>query len=405
MRIGIDCRSLMALPHEERGGIEYYTYSLIKHLFAIDRENDYVLFFDHLVKDADRFKQPNVSVRYFPFSYYRQYLPFAYSHLLMASFLNREKLDILHSPAHTIPLLYKGKFIITIRNMSVFKHPEWFRHEYFPPVPPELFSRTLFTMKKLLPQNIKKADKVITFSKDTKRDVAKVFRIPAEKISVVYPGIDTDEQFRTTDDAEELSARFGITQPYVFFIGSIEPRKNLHGLVQAYYQLLLEHPELVRNQLLLVGEKRGGAKCDELFETIDFCNKDLEKRGIAHVREQIRYLGFVPYQDKFLFLRNAACFAYPSFYEGFCSTPLKAMEYGVPVIASRIRSLVEIADNAAYFVDPNSTGEIQSALHDVLTKKDLRERLRAAGDTHARNFSWKTSAQNTLNVYTKVFQK
>jgi len=405
MRIGIDCRSLVTLPHEERGSIEYYTYSLIKQLFDIDKENEYVLFFDHLVKDAERFKRDNVSVRYFPFSYYRQYLPFAYSHLLMASFLNREKLDILHSPAHTIPLMYKGKFIITIRNMSVFKHPEWFKHEYLPPVPPELFSRTLFTMKKLLPQNIKKADKIITFSKDTKKDVAKVFNVSAEKISVVYPGIDTDEKFKTGDDAEELSARFGITRPYIFFIGSIEPRKNLHGLVQAYYQLLLDHQELAQYQLLLVGEKRGGPKCDELFDTIDFCNRDLEKRGIAHHGAQIRYIGFVPYQDKFLFLRNATCFVYPSFYEGFCSTPLKAMEYGIPVIASRIRSLVEIADNAAYFIDPNSTAEIQKALYDVLTKKDLRERLRTAGDKHARKFSWKESAQNTLNIYRRVSQK
>jgi glycosyltransferase involved in cell wall biosynthesis len=394
----------VALPNEERGSIEYYTYSLIKQLFDIDKENEYVLFFDHSVKDANKFKRENVSVRHFPFSYYRQYLPFAYSHLLMASFLNREKLDILHSPAHTIPLMYKGRFIITIRNMSIFKHPEWFRHEYLPPVPPELFSRTLFTMKKLLPQNIKKADRVITFSKDTKRDVTKVFRVPAEKISVVYPGIDTDEKFFTGDDAEELRARFAITRPYIFFIGSIEPRKNLHGLVQAYYQLLLEHPELAHYQLLLVGEKRG-AKCDDLFDTIDFCNRDLEKREIARFGAQIRYVGFVPYQDKFLFLRNAACFTYPSFYEGFCSTPLKAMEYGVPVIASRIRSLVEIADNAAYFIDPNSTSEIQAALYEVLTKKDLRERLHATGKKHAKKFSWKESAQNTLGIYKRVFSK
>lgn len=401
MRIGIDCRSLMALPHGERGGIEYYTYSLIKTLFDIDKENEYVLFFDHLVKNADRFKRSNVSVRFFPFSYYRQYLPFAYSHLLMASFLNRENLDILHSPAHTIPVMYKGKFVITIRNLSVFKHPEWFRHEHLPPLPPELLSRTVFTMKKFLPQNIKKADRIITFSKDTKHDVAKAFRVPAEKISVVYPGIDAEDYARSDDDREELRARFGITRPYIFFIGSIEPRKNLNGLVQGYYQMLVEQPELAQHQLLLVGEKR--AKCDELFETIDFCNRDLEKRGIASVRDSIRYLGFVPYQDKFLLMRNASCFAYPSFYEGFCSTPLKAMEYGIPVIASRIRSLVEIADNAALFVDPASTDEIKRALRDVLIKKDLRERLRNAGLAHAKNFTWKQSAGNTLNVYKKIF--
>ncbi len=403
MRIGIDCRSLMALPHGEKGGIEYYTYSLIKQLFDIDKENEYVLFFDHLVKDADRFKRQNVSVRLFPFSYYRQYLPFAYSHLLMASFLNREKLDVFHSPAHTVPLMYKGRFVITIRDMSLFKHPEWFRHEYLSPVPPELFSRTLFTMKKLLPQNVKKAHKIITFSKDTKRDIMKFFHVPAEKISVVYPGVDTDEQFRTEDDKEELSRRFGITRPYIFYIGSIEPRKNLGGLVQAYYQLLLEHPELAQYQLLLAGEKH--PKCDELFEAIEFCNRDLEKRGITSTRDSLRYLGFVSYQDKFLLLRNASCFVYPSFYEGFCSTPLKAMTYGVPVILSRIRSLVEIADNAALFIDPNSTKDMQIALHDILTKKDLRERLRVAGDKNTKYFSWKQSTQNTLNVYKKIFQK
>ncbi len=411
MRIGIDCRSLMIRPYGERGGIEYYTHSLIKHLLKIDKENSYVLFFDHLVQEKPYFEHPNVSIRYFPFSEYKRYLPFTYSHMLMAGFLQRENLDIFHSPAHVVPLFYPGKSILTIRNLAMFKHPEWFSKDYLPQFPSELLSRSLFTMKVLLPQSIKKAHSIITFCEDTKQDIVKLFKVPAKRITVVYPGIDDDNllHYDPLVDKMEIASRFGIVKDYIFYIGTIEQRKNLVGLVQAYYALLLEQPDLVRYQLILAGEK--GAKYDELFEAIDVCNKDLEKRGPIEwsrtVEETeryapIRYVGPISYEEKSLLLRNASVFVYPSLYESFCSTLLRAMRHDVPVIASRIKPLVEVAGSAALYINPTKVDDMRKALHTILEKKDLRDRLIESGKSRSQKFQWQKAAEQTAQLYKQV---
>lgn len=408
MRIGIDCRSLMIRPYGEQGGIEYYTHTLIKHLLAIDKENEFVLFFDNSVTDKPHFNEQNVSIRYFPFSEYKRYLPFTYSHMLMAGFLQREKLDVFHSPAHVVPLFYSGKSIMTIRNLALFKHPEWFAKDYLPAVPTEFLSRSLFTMKVLMPQSIKRADKIVTFSKDTKQDIMKIFKVPSKRIHVVYPGIEDHpiSQYNTAEDRKKITSRFGIIKDYIFFIGTIEPRKNLIGLVKAYYALLLENPELVRYQLILAGEK--GSKYDELFDAIDICNRDLEKRGpiewsrsLEETKKYapIRYLGSITYEEKALLLRNAACFVYPSFYEGFCSTVLQAMNYHVPVIISRIRSLMELVGNAGVFIDPGKIDEMRRALTGILLKKEIREKFIESGRMRSKKFHWRKTAQEMAGIY------
>jgi glycosyltransferase involved in cell wall biosynthesis len=400
MKIGIDCRTILNPGFGENAGIGHYTYYLVSKLLGIDKENQYVLFFDSLLSKDVAEKmiggRKNVEIRFFPFHQYKRYLPFVFSHILISIALEKEKLDIFHSPIASMPLSYKGKSVVTVHDLAIYKHPEWF--------PSHLLVGQKFSTKTLVPKSLKKAKKIIAVSKSTKRDIQRIFKIRGEKIKVIYEGV----EFRDLPEKEDevcgvedkicfdgLKSKYGLKDNYIFFLGTIEPRKNVEGIIKAYSSLINEDKELrEKYQLVLAGAK--GWKHKDVFKAIENCSSQFEGE------KTIKYLGYIPAEDKHALLKNSSCFVFPSFYEGFGLPVLEALSLGAPTVASKLSSIPEIAKEAAVLIDPNNTEKLKEGIRKILTNKKFRDALRRAGIERARDFSWEKCAEETLEVYKSV---
>lgn len=182
MKIGIDARSILNPEKGDAIGVGHYTYQLIRHLLQIDKENEYVILFDFHAREKDikKFKQPNVKIKFYPFSDYKKYLPGAYNEILGTATLAREHLDVVHSTSATnrIPTSYRGKTIITIHDLASYKVPDVF---------PKIKTARLKAVTKLM---VGKANKVIAVSESTKKDICDIFGCEGEKVKVIYSGLD-----------------------------------------------------------------------------------------------------------------------------------------------------------------------------------------------------------------------
>jgi len=379
MRIGIDCRTILNPKAGEQAGVGHYTYYLVKNLLALDKKNEYVLFFDPWAINIKEFEQKNVSLRIFPFFKYKRYLPFSYSHLLISSFLEREKLDVYHAPANIIPLNYGKPSVVTVHDLAIYDHPEWF--------PTKFFTNQAFSTKILVPKSLRKAKKIIAVSENTKKDIRRLFRIAASKIEVVYEGVSRE---KPSLSFIKLQKKFGLRKNYFFFVGTLEPRKNIVRLIHAFYALVSSGK--IDRQLVLAGNL--GWNFKEILAAINQVNKKQ--------KNSLKYVGYVDHEEKWSLLKNAFCFVFPSLYEGFGLPVLEAMSQKTPVITSDISSLPEVAGKAALLVHPENTGEIAEAMVKMASDRKLGQEMSEKGFSRAKDFSWEKTAEETLAIYKSV---
>jgi glycosyltransferase involved in cell wall biosynthesis len=400
MRIGIDCRTILNPGYGENAGVGHYTYFLVSSLLKVDKKNSYVLFFDDLLsKNAAESLiegSSNAEIKFFPFHRYKRYLPFAFSHILVSAALEKEKLDIFHSPAYTLPLNYKGKSVVTVHDLAIYKHPEWF--------PSKFLIGQNFSTKTLVPQSLEKAEKIIAVSEHTQKDIQEIFKIKKNKIEVIYEGVEFRSLPSKTEGIcgletkicfDDLRAKYGLKDNYVLFLGTIEPRKNISLLVEAFCSLASRSRTFAEKyQLILAGAK--GWKNEKVFKEMEICRKKLKLSGV------VKYIGYIPSSEKFALMKYAACFVFPSLYEGFGLPVLEALSLGVPTITSNISSLPEIAGGAALLVDPRKKDELAEAMGKIIFDKDVGAELAKKGVDQAKKFSWTKCAKETLEVYKKV---
>ena len=231
------------------------------------------------------------------------------------------------------------------------------------------------------------ADKVITISRNSQREIAEFYHIPTDKITVIYPGIDQSELFRwPVAEIEKIKKRYGVKGDYILFVGNLEPRKNLKGLLLAYEHLDKKLRD--KYSLLLVGAR--GWLDDEIHETI----QRLRKAGnrIQTPNEYVRD------EDRAAIFSGASLFVYPSLYEGFGIPPLEAMACGVPAITSNNSSLPEAVGDAAVMVEAQSVNELTQAIAQVLGNKKLRASMIEKGYEQVDKFSWDNEARKLLDV-------
>ncbi len=373
MKIGIDCRTILNPKSGEQAGVGHYTYYLVKNLLKYDKKNHYVLFFDWRFRNFDEFEQKNVTIKNFPFSQYNKFLPFAYSHMLIAALLIKAKLDVFHSPISSLPLTYTRKSVITVHDLAIYKNPSWF--------PSQIISTKL-----LVPQSLRKADKILAVSNSTKKDLQEMFNVSSKKIKVIYEGASINKISVKNKKLDSLS-RFKLGPKYILYIGTLMPRKNIITLIRAYKRLLQIEPGFSEYQLILAGAK--GFKHEVIFDEI----KTLK------LKKQVKYLGYVTHNQKMELIKKATCFTFPSSYEGFGLPVLEAMALGTPVITSNVSSLPEVAGKAALLVDPEKELEIAKALKKLLSDKKLQARLSKAGKKQAENFTWEICAKETIKLY------
>lgn len=395
MKIGIDCRTILNPSLGERVGAAHYTYYLVKNLLAIDRENKYVLFFPSLTQPsvvAELVQNyENVKVKFFPFYRYKRFLPLTYSQLLVSAVYESEKLDLLHLTADSLPYIYSGKSAVTVHDLAIFKYPQWF--------PSQIISNLNLYTKVLFPKSLKHSDKIIAVSENTKKDLIELFKIPTEKIKVIYEGTgqqsEAEIQKIVSQRADSIIEQFKINRPYLLFLGTIEPRKNLILLVRAFGELLRSSDFFQGFQLVIAGAK--GYRHQEVFREIKKVNQNY-KIGFP----PIKYVGYVDKTAKYALMSRSACFVFPTLYEGFGLPIVEAMSLGAPVITSKVSSIPEITEEAAILIDPASQKEMTAAISRLLKDKQLQEELRQSGFRQSKKFSWRKCAEETLKLYESI---
>jgi glycosyltransferase involved in cell wall biosynthesis len=375
MRIGIDCRTILNPGQGEGAGVGHYTHYLVKNLIEVDKKNEYVLFFDSSVTHLERFQRENTKIRQFPFSQYRRFLPFTYSHLLISAALNRERLDLFHAPANIIPLGYTRPAVVTVHDLAIYQNPAWF--------PTQILSTRL-----LVPQSLKRAHAVIAVSESTAKDLRDLFNVPPTKLTVIHEGVDINPL--PEPEPVNVVHKFNLPANYLFFVGTLEPRKNIVRLIQAYADLRSRNASVGAIPLIIAGKK--GWKSDEIFETIESLK----------IGDSVKYIGYITKNEKLALIKGARAFVFPSEYEGFGLPVLEALALGTPVLTSNLSSLPEVTGGAAVMVDPEDTNAILKGLDRIMFDEPLRQDLRAHGLEHVKRFTWEKVALRTIALYEKV---
>ena len=395
MIIGIDAR----MYGYAQTGIGNYIRHLLKYIFELDKENNYVIFlspeeYDNFELPSKRIRKIKVSAKWYGWK----------EQILFPFELYKENLDLMHFTHFNSPVLYFKKSIVTIHDITPY---------FFPGHKMKSFIRKI-GFRTVFFSSVKKASKVIAVSKNTKSDIVKHFKISKDKIEVVYEGV--DKEFRVcSDDVRWLhsprkavepeckSLTHGlhsptavgtmepaITKPFIFYTGVWRNHKNLVGLVKAFG--ILKNKYKLNYQLVL------GGKEDLYYPEV---RKEWEKLGLE---EEIIRTGFIDQEKLPLFYNAAEISVIPSFYEGFGLVGLESMACGTPVVSSNKTSLPEILDDAAIYFNPNNPEEMAEKMKLVLTDKKLYNKLREKGFKQIRKYSWEKMGKETIDIYKKILE-
>lgn len=272
---------------------------------------------------------------------------------------------LLWCPSNTGPLSYKNQ-VLTIHDTVPFDHPEWLNPKF------------VFWYKFLQPKLVQKVKHIITISEFSKNKIIEHFKVPEDKISVIYNGVDL-----TNKESEDLAHnRFTSLPPYILSVGSLEPRKNLSRLITSFIQYKNETKSDIK--LVIVGKKG--------------VSRVFGEAGIKEVdTDDIIFTGHVSdYELQYLY-KNTLGFCYPSLYEGFGLPPLEAMQFGVPVLTSNTTAIKELCVNRALLVDPMSVSSISEGIFNLLNNGISKETL-TSNLKYVQDFSWSKCADQTLQI-------
>ena len=386
----------------ESAGIGHYTYYLVKHLLREDADNEYVLFLDKMIDRRVKEElldsaKARVAVRNFPFQALKRCLPFIYGHMVISSMFEKAKLDLLHAPANALPMFYRRPAVVTVHDLAVYDHPEWFPMKYAG----EALS---FSERIVVPHSVNAAKRVFAVSNQTKADLTRIFGVPAGKIDVIYEGAEPQGAAAASGSSAVLKRLRLEGRRYCLQLGTLEPRKNLARSFEAFVALAGSDHRRYRDLDLVVAGRKGWHS-DQILQAMGKANSDLAAVAVkAHEepRERIRYIGYLSPTDKIQVIARAAMFVFPSLYEGFGLPVIEAMSLGVPVIASRRASLPEICGDAALLVDPEDVRDISGAMKTLYDDPALARALAEAGLKRSAEFSWSRTARETSQAYSKA---
>jgi glycosyltransferase involved in cell wall biosynthesis len=373
MKIGIDYTSAAT----QGAGIGRYTRELMQALLALPSDNRYSLFYASRNRvDQSAIRNQQSAIHRLPFhdkwlmrGWQRLRLPIPVELIV-------GKVDLFHSPDFTLPpTLPDVPTLLTVHDLSFIRDPDsaWPSLRDF--------------LNKAVPRSVKRATHVLADSAATKADLIELFSTPAEKITVLYSGVNA--RFVPVRDQAEIDwvcAKYQLPRPFILSVGTLQPRKNYGRLIEALALIASDMPQ----HLVITGGK--GWMYETIFEQVK--RSGLEGR--------VHFPGFVDDADLPALYSAADLFAYVSLYEGFGLPLLEAMACGTPVIGSNTSSLPEVIDDVGIQVDPRETGDIARALQQMLDQPELRVRSIGAGLVRTKLFTWEKAAQELLAIYDQV---
>ncbi len=409
MVIGIDSR---AISQEKYSGVEEYAFNLLDALFSIDRKNQYILFAagKNLSKRYTTFSfkaqktNPNVKVRHLKTSNRLLNACFKFlgqpkidklmignpglnSNQSIGEFKEEsgKRVDIVFSPnINLLPVSGACKKIITFHDLSFVRYDTFFSFK-------QRFWHNFINPAALA----KEADFIIAVSQSTKRDLVEIYNVSEEKIKMIYSGIKPVCGIQSpVSSIEKIRVKYNLPDNYILYLGTIEPRKNITGLIKAFELFNTKYRMLnIRYKLVVAGTK--GWLYGDIFRAAKN----------SAFKNEIIFTGNIAEEDKPYLYRAARMFVYPSFYEGFGFPPLEAMSAGIPVVASDCSSLTEAVSDAALIVNPYNISQVAWAINEVLSYDNLQDKMIKKGYEQVKKFSWEKCARETLEVFEAVNKK
>lgn len=361
IRIGLSCGTMQPKLTQQTqskiDGIGMYT----KHLY------------EELTKRGENIIPCMFGNRLLPLSY----IPATLTSLLTPLPLYRElekNIDLYHSTDHMIPKLKNTPIIATLHDATMLKHPEWYSGR----------CRTLKNHLRI--KTMQWVDQFITISQTMVPELVEYWKIPEEKISVIYNGISQSWFEKISDEQkQQVLKKHNLPEKFLLFNGTLQPKKNVPRLIQAF----LELPKDMQQEYPLIIVGKPGWDTEESLAAIQ--KLTTSKHGF--------WLNYISTEDLQVLFQCATLYVYPSLHEGFGLTLVEAFASNTPVITSNITAMPETANGAAYLVDPYSVSEIKDAIQTLLFDPSLRDALVNKGAVRAKDFSWEKCARETLQIY------
>jgi glycosyltransferase involved in cell wall biosynthesis len=358
-------------------GIGTYIRSLVQALSAIDSSNRYTI----VTTTANLPVLAGLPENFRPAVYDRSDHS-ALDHVVFPFYLRRLKPDLVHIPLNRVPLLMMVPYVVTIHDLTNLLYEE------------ETSKLRMQLRRFRFGRGLRRAARVIAVSEATKRDVEIKIGVPAHSIARVYnapdPGFFARASAPGARERQLILERYQINYPFLLYAGTIRRNKNIPRLVEAFAVVraqLATHPLYKDLRLVIIGD------------TISQYPAVRQSVIRSRVEHAVRFLGFVPFDTLRCFYESAACFVFPSRYEGFGLPPLEAMACGTPVVASNVSSLPEVVGDAAILVNPENVFDIARGISEMLLDEELRARMVRRGREQAARFSWNWTARQVLEIY------
>jgi glycosyltransferase involved in cell wall biosynthesis len=371
IHVGVNAHLLSLDQGYRSAGIHWYIHNLLQHLPEADPAVDYTVFL------RDQGYPQRAGLRFQPSDLptHRPPVRFLWEQAVQPWAARRAGLDLLHCPAFVGPLAGAVPFVVTVHDLSFRLFPEGFRGA----------NRTYLQI--LTARSMRRARRVIAVSESTRQDLVRLYGLAPDRVDVVYNGVDAAFRPLPLEKVIAFRARKGLPERFLLFVGTLEPRKNIVRLVEAYARL----PK-PRSPLVLVGGK--GWFYDQVFLRVE----DLD------LADEVFFVGYVPAEELPWWYNAAAALVYPSLYEGFGLPALEAMACGTPVVTSTTSSLPEVVGQAGILVEPTDVAALTAALQRVLQDGALRAQMRTAGLAQAARFSWPRAASATVKSYRQALE-
>lgn len=364
-----------------RTGVGVYAENLVRELVALQSKRGVLVLLlqadEVIVREIAR-GCPDVQTCILPSKLFRnRAMLMLFEQLVVPFLLLWHKIDVVHSLHYTHPLISPCPRVVTIHDLTFLRYPEL-----------HTVGRRL-VMPLFIKRALTHAEALIFVSDATRRDAESLIPTGRGIREVVPLGVDPKDFMVTAEDTGDTLAKLSILKPFLLFLGTIEPRKNIGRLIRAFESVANDFPEL----LLVIAGKLGWE-----FEGI------LTVIKTSNFRDRIRLLGFISDREKRHLLTRCSALIYPSLYEGFGLPVLEGMAAGAPVITSNVSSLPEVAGNAAMLVNPLSAEDIAEAVRRILDDPAAALKMGVLGTLRAREFDWKNVAARTYGLYRKAAQ-
>jgi len=366
IRIGVDGNEANV---EKKVGVSVYTLNLLRYFYKVaDQEHCFIVY----LKNSPSLELPEEN-DYFKYKVIKGSILWSQIYLPIYLSTHRE-IDVYFSPAHYLPSFCPVPQVVTIHDLA---------YQYFPN---DFTKKDLWQLKNWTRLSVKKANKIIAVSKTTKKDILKIYNVDEAKVTVIYNGYEKKDQISDIKDQND-SLKIKNNEKFILFVGTIQPRKNLSVLIDAFNKFLEQNKNF---KLVIVGKK--GWLYEDIFRKV----KTLK------LEDKVIFTDHVADEELVWYYQNAFCFVLPSLYEGFGIPILEAMNNNCPTIISMNSSLPEVGGEASLYFDPKNSDDLLKKIETLQKNKELRKELITKGKKRIKEFSWDKCGKETLEVILNI---